>query len=113
MPPPAAPFSLTNADEVRTLLQGAGFGAAEITPVEQTVRYPNLREFVLRTVQTVQAMAAQAMAAIPPDLAALPPEEITVKADGITAEFAPLVQTYRDGDGLAFPMRTNVALVRR
>ena len=105
VPAGSIPFSLTDAGAVRALLEGAGFATVAFAEAERTIRQPSLGDFVRR--------GTQARAAVVPALAALPPGEIEAKADGIAAELAPLVRDYLDGGALAYPMRTNVALVRR
>ncbi len=103
--PAAVPFSLTDAGEVRGLLAGAGFTAVEVTAVALTIRYPDLGEFVRRTVQAV--------AAVVPALATLPLEEVAATARGIEEELVPQVRPYLDGTALRCPMQTHIAVARR
>ena len=105
VPVAAALFSLTDVEELRALLVGAGFTAVELAEAERIIRQPPLGEFVRN--------GARSMATMVRALAALPPGEIEAKADGIAAELAPLVQGNIDGDALTYQMRANVALVRR
>jgi len=102
--PLATPFSLTDAGAVRALLAGAGFADVAVAPVELTLRYPDLGEFVRRYLPAVAAIA--------PALAALPPAALAAAARRIEVELTLQVGPYLDGDGLRNPRRTHVAVAR-
>jgi SAM-dependent methyltransferase len=98
-------FSLTDAERVRGLLMGVGFGSVEVAPVELTVTFPSLGEFVRRFVQSV--------AAVVPALAERGPEALAETARGIEEELRPQVRQYLDGGAFSSPLRTHVAAARR
>jgi SAM-dependent methyltransferase len=98
-------FSLTDADRVRGLLEGAGFASVEVAPVELTVTFPSLDEFVRRFVQSV--------AAVVPALAERGPEVLAETARVIEEELRPQVRQYLDGETFSSPLRTHVAVSRR
>lgn len=98
-------FSLTDAEQVRGLLEGAGFAFTEVTPVELTVTFPSLEEFVRRFVLSV--------AAVVPSLAERGPEVLAETARNIEAELRPQIRQYLDGGAFSSPLRTHVASARR
>ncbi len=102
MPPDNTPFSFGSADELRTLLDGAGFQTVTIEPVTRPVRFPVRDEFVRMTVL--------AAAAVIPDFAAMSEADRDALVEALARDLKPTLRDYEDGDGLAFPMIANVAL---
>ena len=98
-------FSLPDAERVRGLLEEAGFAPVEVVPVELTVTFPSLEEFVRRFVQSA--------AAVVPALAERGPEVLAETARSIEGELRPQVQQYLDSGGFSSPLRTHVAVAHR
>jgi SAM-dependent methyltransferase len=98
----ASPFSLGDADELRALLNDAGFGRVDITPKSMTVRFPSPDRFVQLTLL--------AGAAVIPALAEEASRAALVEA--IAPEIEDITRRYRDGDTLAFPMPNHIAVAR-
>jgi SAM-dependent methyltransferase len=97
----ASAFSLADPAELRALLRTAGFERIEITPRSLDVHLEAPERFVefavLGAATTIPAFAALDAAARSRLVAA------------VVQETAPLVQQYRDGDRITFPMFTNIA----
>jgi ubiquinone/menaquinone biosynthesis C-methylase UbiE len=92
----AAAFSLGDADEVRGLLETAGFRNVVVDHVQMTLRFPPPTEFLLR------------------HLSALPAAELVAAASeearaALVAHMEEATREYIDGYGLAVPQEVNVA----
>jgi len=94
-----AAFSLGDADELRGLLQGAGFRDVVIQHVRMTLRLPPPEDFLLRHLSALP-MAALVAAASEEARAAL------------IAHMKEATSPYVDGYGLAVPQEVNVATAR-
>jgi ubiquinone/menaquinone biosynthesis C-methylase UbiE len=98
----AAPWSLTNAEELRALLEAAGFERITITPQSLDVHFPSAARFVNLTLFAAQAF--------------LPQFDWTDDRlrSGLIAEVSheiePVVQQYRHGDRLSFPTSWTTAI---
>lgn len=87
-------------DELRDLVQGAGFQDVSITIGIEPMRYPSSEEFVRRE-------AASSPLARPLDTLERDVREALVR-DAETK-----LREYMDNDGIVFPMETHVVVARR
>jgi ubiquinone/menaquinone biosynthesis C-methylase UbiE len=95
-----APFSLGDAEELRSLVAGAGFRAVEIRPATKTLRFPSGDEFV-------QWYVAGSPLAGP-----------VARADdraraALVAEVRDLLQAHVSPEGLAFPIENHLTVAHR
>jgi ubiquinone/menaquinone biosynthesis C-methylase UbiE len=97
---PSGPFGLSEAEEIRALIAGAGFRDIAIDPAVKTLRYPSPDEFVRRYVAG-SALAGPVAAAADDARAAL------------LAEVNAGLRRYAGDQGLAFPIESNVAVAWR
>jgi len=95
-------FSLGDADELCTLLSGAGLQRIEMTPRSLTVHLPSPERFVQLTVLG----AATAI----PAFAHLDAAARSALVEAVTGATQAVAQRYREGDTLAFPMSTHIAV---
>ena len=95
-------FSLGDANDLRTLLDDAGFKQIEIVPRSLNVHLPSPERFVQITVLG----AATSI----PAFAQLNSAERSKLVEAVTAETQEVAQRYRDGDTLTFSMSTNIAV---
>jgi ubiquinone/menaquinone biosynthesis C-methylase UbiE len=95
-------FSLGDADELRTLLSEAGFQRIAMTPRSLTVRLPEPERFVQLT---VLGAATSIPAFTHLDAAAR-----AALVEAVTGETQAVAQRYREGNTLAFPMSTHIAV---
>jgi len=91
------PFALGSADEVRTLVTGAGFGDVVVQPAVKTLRFPSPEEFVRRYVAATPLAAVMAKA------------NDEARAALIT-EVDAVLKSSVDHDGLAFPIEAHLVL---
>jgi SAM-dependent methyltransferase len=98
----ATPFMLGDPGELRGIFDAAGFGSVEVTSAEIEARFSPADRFVPLTVLGA--------AAVIPDLAEGGPEAIESLSAALDERVAPMLEQYRDGDALAFPMVTNLVL---
>jgi SAM-dependent methyltransferase len=96
------PFSLWNADELRTLLSHAGFQRIAMTPQALTVHLPAPDRFVQLTVLGAATSV--------PAFAHLDAAGRAALVTAVTSETQAVAQRYRDGDTLTFPMCTHIAV---
>ena len=94
------PFALSDTQELRALIIGAGFRDITIRPVVKTLRYPSPDEFVLQ----YAAGSALAGAVAGADNNAW---------SALLAEIRVKLESYVDDRGLAFPIESNIAMARR
>ena len=95
-------FSLSDANELRRLLEEAGFVRIAVTPQSLEVRVPSPRRFVQLTVLGAATT-----------IAAFKELDATARAalvKTVRKETDAAARRYRDGDRLAFPMSTHIAL---
>lgn len=94
-------FSLSDAQELRALLIGAGFERIQIVSRSMDVHLPSPEQFVQFTVS--------AAATSVPVFSELKPSERSALVDAVALEVAPIVQRYRTGSMLSFPMSSHIA----
>ena len=91
------PFALGSADDLRTLITGAGFGEVVVRPAVKSLRFPSSEEFVRRYVAATPLAAAVAKA----------------NDDARTAlisEVGAALKSSVDHQGLAFPIEAHLVL---
>jgi len=98
----ALSFSLWNAEELRELLSAAGFQRIEVTPRSLDIHFPSPERFVLLTVQGAASSV--------PTFAQLDAAARSALVEAVASETEAVVQRYRDGDKLTFPMSTHIAV---
>ena len=96
----SGPFGLGQADELSALLAGADFHRITIRQAVKALRYPSPDEFVRRYV--AGSALAGAVAAANDDARA-----------ALLAEVSENLLPYVDGQGLTFPIESNVAIAQR
>ncbi len=95
-----APFALSNAEDLRSLIAGAGFQDVGIRIVVETFRSPSPEEFVWR--QIVGSPLAGPFAKISDEAKSALIKEVSVA-----------LQSYIDDDGLVHPMEAYFAIAHR
>jgi SAM-dependent methyltransferase len=95
-----APFVLADADEVHTLVRGAGFHDVRIDVDTRTTRFPSAREMIVR-------QAAASPLAGPIGALSAP------ALDRFVAGLADLLEPYTQDDGVAFPSEAYIVTARR
>lgn len=98
----ALPFTFGDAEALRVLLHAAGFQRIEITPRSLNANFPAPERFVELTVL--------GSAATIPAFAQLDTAARAALVEAVTLESEAIVQRYRDGDRLIFPMSTHIAV---
>lgn len=96
------PFSLWDAEELRTLLSDAGFQRIEVIPRSLIVQLPSPECFVQLTVQG----AATSI----PAFAQLNDASRSALVEAVIEETQSVAGRYRDGNTLTFPMHTHIAM---
>ncbi|HKI86724.1 MAG TPA: methyltransferase domain-containing protein [Thermoanaerobaculia bacterium] len=96
------PFSLDDPNELRALLEDAGFEQIEVAQVENTVSFPQPGRFVLLTVVSG--------AAVVPKLAEMDAPSRSALAEEVTRDIQSDLEPYIDGDTVSFPMHANIAV---
>ncbi len=96
-----APFTLGDADQLRELLEGAGFGSVEVESRSVEARFPSPETFA-RRMETAYGSVIPAFARDPVAFAAY--------LDRVEADSRELVQRYSDGESVSFSMATLLAL---
>jgi len=102
LPALATPFALSDADALRALFSGAGFGGVDIRPETTEVRFTEPQRFV--------PLAATSSAAAIPAFAQLEGSARSALFDKVRAEVDPVIARYRSADAVAFPMFAHVAV---
>lgn len=100
----AAPFSLGDAKELRSLLTKAGFRNVVVDPVVWTVRFPSPAQFV--------RLSVLGAAAAVPDLARMDEAAREALVTAIHDDANEVLRVYTDGDALAFPLAWTLAMAR-
>jgi SAM-dependent methyltransferase len=95
------PFSLGDPIELRNLLLDAGFSDVEVVQERIVARFPSPDHFIERM--------EQAYAAVVPAFVE-DPAAFASYLDAVECESRDLVSAYRDGDHVAVPMHTNIAI---
>jgi ubiquinone/menaquinone biosynthesis C-methylase UbiE len=95
-----APFSLGESTEIRRLLKEAGFTSIDIIPHSITIRSPSADTFIHNLEYAYAAVIPQFMN---------DPQAFWTYLKAVSSEMQPILQNYRDGDGLVFPMPTYIA----
>jgi ubiquinone/menaquinone biosynthesis C-methylase UbiE len=98
----SAAFSLWDGEELRTLLGEAGFNRVEIIPASHTSYFPSPERFVQITLLTA--------AAVMPEFERLSAVAHSELSEAIAREIEDVMQGYRDGDRLIFPMSAHIAI---
>jgi SAM-dependent methyltransferase len=100
----ATPFSLSGRDELRLILDRAGFRDIAVEPITMDVRFPSADRWLELTIR--------AGAAVIPDL---PHDEETLGAllQTVRRDAGETLGRYRDGEGITFPMHANLAVAYR
>jgi hypothetical protein len=95
------PFALGDAEALRALVVGAGFGEVMIRPVVKVLRFPSAEVFVQRYIASVAPLAQMVAQADDQARAAL------------LREVSAAVQAYVDADGFAMPKASHLVTARR
>lgn len=98
------PFSLGDAGELRTLFVDAGFRNVTIEDVRRQVRFPSIERYV--------ALSVLGASAAIPALANATDAERDAAIEAIRLEIRDELESVRDGDGVAFPMASHIAIAR-
>jgi SAM-dependent methyltransferase len=93
----ARPFLMDDAGELESLFREAGFGNVNLSTRQKEVVFPSADEFVRNI--------TLAAAAVMPELEQIDSAELV---DAVKSESAPVLERYRRGDALAFPMTSHV-----
>lgn len=97
-------FSLSDKEELRRLLSDAGFKDVQIFPRSLLIHMPEPERFVQLTVLG----AATSI----PTFIRLDAQQRDTLIKAVSAETSAVVRQFRDGDTLALPMSTNIAVAR-
>jgi ubiquinone/menaquinone biosynthesis C-methylase UbiE len=101
----AVPFSLSDAEELRTFFLSAGFKAVAVIPATTMVRFPDLERFV--------PLGVTSSAAAVPAFAQLEATGRESLLQSVRAAVDSTIQEYRDGSGIKFPMFAHVAIAEK
>ncbi|HEY1532631.1 MAG TPA: methyltransferase domain-containing protein [Polyangiaceae bacterium] len=95
------PFSLGDEKQLAAMIESAGFSNVQIDIVEVEASFPDAAMFV--------RMNVMAFSAVMPQLATMNETERAEFISVTEAASAELLARFRDGNGLRFPVRANVA----
>ncbi len=95
------PFSLGDEKQLATLIAAAGFTNVEVDTVEVVATFPDAAMFL--------KMNVMAFSAVMPQLASMSDAERAQFSSDMEAACGEVVARYRDGQGLKFPVRANIA----
>lgn len=98
----STPFTLGDADELRSLLAEAGFQRVEIGSESSTVEFPSPDQFV-----TLTLFAA---AALLPEFAEMDQESRFALVQTVSQEIDATLREYIEGDTICFPMHAHIAV---
>jgi SAM-dependent methyltransferase len=101
----ALSFSLCDAEELRALLNDAGFKRADVTPRAIDVHLPSPERFVHLTVLGAATSV--------PAFAQLDATARMELVEAVAVETEAIAQHYRDGEKLTFSMSTHIAVAQR
>jgi ubiquinone/menaquinone biosynthesis C-methylase UbiE len=99
-----APFSLGKSEELRDLLERAGFRNIEIVEETVDVRFPSAKTFVRDMEYPYSAFMPQF---------SKDPAAFTAFIEGVERETRDIVERHRDGEGVRFPMHTHVTTAHK
>jgi hypothetical protein len=98
----APAFSLGDAEELRTFLEGAGFERIAIRPELLTVRLPSPERF--------SSLTVMAAASVVPLFAQLDRPARTALVETVKAEIDTTLQKYVEGDTVTVPLAAHIAV---
>jgi ubiquinone/menaquinone biosynthesis C-methylase UbiE len=96
----AVPFALADAKELMQHFHAAGFGDVEVEPANIEARFPDAERFV-------PLMAASSAAAVPAFAELQTPERESLLRS-VAVDAKPVLERFRQGDTIAFPMWAHV-----
>ncbi len=99
------PFSLGDADVLRSLLVGAGFEGVRLVRVTRTARFPDPPRFI--------DLALASVAAAVPAMQGMDAAERARLAEAVRADMAEPLRRYLEEDEITFPMVAHVAVARK
>ena len=99
---PEPPFLLGDPEELRELVEGAGFGIASLEPVVREVRMEDAARFVRLTVLGA--------AAVIPDLAELDKPTLDALVAAVQDDLKGTLERYGEGDAIVFPMESHLVV---
>jgi ubiquinone/menaquinone biosynthesis C-methylase UbiE len=95
------PFSMGDEKQLTAMIEAAGFAKAQVDTVEVEATFPDAASFV--------RMNVMAFSAVMPQLASMNETERAQFVSVMEAASAETVARFRDGNGLKFSVRANVA----
>jgi ubiquinone/menaquinone biosynthesis C-methylase UbiE len=100
----AIQFSLGDAEELRTMLNLAGFHRVDITPHERIVRFPSPGRFV--------ELAVLGSAAVKATFAEMDASARSALVQAVSHDLETTLRQFTDGDSLAYPVAAHIAVAR-
>jgi ubiquinone/menaquinone biosynthesis C-methylase UbiE len=104
IPPGGGPFSLGDRDELAALFEGAGLRDVSIDVVTRTVRFPFPDQYV--------RLATLGSAVVMPEFAQMNAEDLADLVRTVREDLDVKLETYLDGDVLAFQLSAHIATAR-
>jgi ubiquinone/menaquinone biosynthesis C-methylase UbiE len=98
----AVPFSLSGAEELRTLLNDAGFQRTDIVPRQLDIRLPSPARFVQLTILGAATSV--------PAFSQLDAATRLALVEAVASETDTVIKRYSNGDELMLPMFTHIAV---
>jgi SAM-dependent methyltransferase len=98
------PFSMGDDKQLTAMIEAAGFADVRVDIVEFVASFPDAVMFV--------KMNAMAFGAVMPSFATMSDAERARFVASIEADTAEILARHRDGNGLKFPVRANIATAR-
>jgi SAM-dependent methyltransferase len=98
----AVPFSLSDAEELRALLDDAGFRSTAVIPRQLDIRLPSAGRFVQLTILGAATSV--------PTFSQLDAAARLSLVEAVASEAKTVLQHYSSGDELIFPMFTHIAV---
>lgn len=95
-----SPFSNWDVDDLRDLVEDAGFREASVTIGVGSMRYPSIEEFVRR--EAASSPLAEPLQSVDRDVRA-----------ALIEDAGQALRAYRDDEGIVFPMQTYLLMARR
>ncbi|MBX3125217.1 MAG: methyltransferase domain-containing protein [Polyangiaceae bacterium] len=95
-----APFSLGSRDALESTLEQGGFEGIEIAPARITARFPSAASFIRDIEYPYSAFMPQFVQ---------DPPQFDAFVEAVARETGALVERYRVGDAVEFPMHTHIA----
>lgn len=99
----AEPFLMDDTSTLHRLFEAAGFGEIAITEATVEARFPSATNFV----EDVEVAYASLMPQFAED-----PRAFRNFVEKVERDMSDVVEHYRDGDGVRFPMRTHITTAR-